>query len=200
MRRLDLILIKVPYSSRSLGLEKQNKELTKFIGAPLRSLPDPSCDLLLYTSLIPYFFSVSGRRLSRCLPKDPSDEKRGADAEKFITGAGSRRSLLWAPQPQLGASCNPPRKPIPYALAVKFPENFFPRAEKGVSETRARDRGQQQGGIFELWLGPTLNGLTSGIPPLVGSARDTGQRGDIEVLVVAAGLWLQEWEGEGLGV
>lgn len=44
-----------------------------------------------------------------------------------------------------------------------------------------------------------LHHLTAGVLPLVGSARRTGERGDVEVLVAAAGLRLPEGEREGLG-
>lgn len=87
-------------------------------------------------------------------PERPPDEKRGTDAEKFITGAGSRRSLLWVPQPQLGASCNPPRKPISYALAVTFPENFFPQAEKRCFRDTPGTEGSNKGKYSSFGYGP----------------------------------------------
>lgn len=70
------------------------------------------------------------------------------------------------------------------------------RRRKGVSATPGTGH-CTKAGVF-VWPGPTPNHLTLGVLPLVGSTGDTGESGDIEILVVAAGLGLLEREGEGL--
>lgn len=139
MRRLDLIMVKVPSSSRFLGFEEHDKELTTFISANLHSLPNPSCDLLLYTSFLLYFFSIFGGRLSRCLPKDPSDEKRRTGAEKLIIGHGSGGSLLGFPNLICVQAAilqgNPPLRSWQLTLL----KHFFPPTKMCF-----RDRGREQ--------------------------------------------------------
>lgn len=136
MRRLDLILVKVPSSSRFLWFEKLDKELTKFIS--VHFIPSPTCPVT-YSSTLRYF-SISFLSLVGDFPgasrKTPLMRSRRLARRNSVLTLGSPGSLLWVPQPHLCASCNPPRKPISQALAVNFPETFLPADEKVFQRRR----------------------------------------------------------------
>lgn len=99
-------------------------------------------------------------------------------------------------------SFSPPRRPSSEALAVNLSETFFPhggkKKEKDVSATPGSGHGPKRGLL--LRPGPVPSSLTSGILPLIGTTRHTGERRDIEVLVVAARLRLPERKKEGLSL
>ena len=82
-------------------------------------------------------------------------------------------------------------------MAVNLSETFLPQTKRCFSDEGSGDSIKAE---VLLWLGPILDRLTSSILPLIGSTRDTGERGDIEVLVVAARLRLPEREEEGLSL
>lgn len=150
MRRLDLILIKVPYSSRFLGFEKQNKELTKFVSAHLHSLPDPSCDLLLYTSLILYFFSVSGRRLSRCHPKDPPMRSGGLTRRNSLLALAHGVAYSGFPNLNWVQAAILQGNPSLTLWRLRFLKISSRRRKKSVSETRQGLRAATRGSIRAL--------------------------------------------------
>ena len=208
-------MVKVPTSSTFLDLRLKKKKLPKFPSANLHSLPNRSCHLLLglrlswwwFTQLCPTlcdpkdnFISLSSAG-GRSLPKGPL--MRGGDLETRNSLRGLRGSGLKV-SPASFVVClsfNPARRPSSEAQAVNLSETFFPQGKKKKKMfQRRRDLGTATKRGLLLRPGTVPSRLTSGILPLISATRHTGERRDIEVLVVAARLRLPEREKEGLSL
>lgn len=127
--------------------------------------------------------------------------RRGLEPRNSLRGLAGSRLKVSPTSFVVCLSLNPSRRPSSQALAVNLSETFFPQGKKkkkDVSATPGSGHSIKAGLL--LWPGPVPSRLTSGILPLIGATRHTGERRDIEVLVVAARLRLPEREKEGLSL